>query len=93
MRLTTQKSHLTWNVQLYKKKYPREFSKIVKVIFPVVLLSKSHRKSNGCLVSADGVDGNVSENEEELNVEFKGNEIENSVSNTAPIFNILEILA
>lgn len=59
----------------------------------MVLLSKSHRKSNGCLVSADVVDGNVSENEEELNVEFKGNEIENSVSNTASIFNILEILA
>ena len=48
---------------------------------------------DGCSSLVDVVQGNVSENKEEKNVEFEREETQPNVSNTAPILNILGILA
>ena len=61
--------------------------------YPSPAAVKRHRKGNGCPRSIDVVDGNVSENEEEENIEFEWEETQPSASNTAPIHNIFEILA
>ena len=53
---------------------------------------KRHRKGNGSAGFLKVDDGNASENEEELNVEFQRKDVENSASHTAPILNIFEIL-
>ena len=60
--------------------------------FPSHAAVKRHRKGNGCS-SLVVVDGNMSENKEEENVEFEGEETQPSVSKTAPILNTFEILA
>ena len=61
--------------------------------YPSPAAVKRHRKGNGWPRSIDVVDGNVSENEEEENIEFEWEETQPSASNTAPIHNIFEILA
>lgn len=57
----------------------------------MLLLSKDIRKGNYCHDFAGVVDGNVSENEDELDIEFQGSEVKSSASNTALILNIFEI--
>lgn len=57
----------------------------------MLLLSKDIRKGNCCHDFAGVVDGNVSENEDELDIEFQGSEVKSSASNTALILNIFEI--
>ena len=45
LRLVLQKYHLTCTVQLYKKTYHSEFAKIVKCIFPLLLLTNNTEKA------------------------------------------------
>ena len=59
----------------------------------MLLLNDTEKLMGGCSSLVDVVQGNVSENKEEKNVEFEREETQPNVSNTAPILNILGILA
>lgn len=72
---------------------PKRIYKDCETYFPSGAAVKRHTKGNGCSGFVEVVDGNVSENEEELNVEFQRKEVENSASNTAPILHIFDILS
>ena len=81
----------------YNVYYPAIQKNIAKTIykdygthFPAV---KLHRKGNGCPGVIDVVDGNVSENKKEKNLELEREETQPSPSNTAPILDMFEILA
>ena len=76
-----------------QKYIAKRISKYRGTYFPSHAAVKRHKKGNGYPSLVDVVDGNVSENEEEENVEFEGGEKQPSASNRAPILNIFEILA
>ena len=61
--------------------------------FPSHAAVKRHRKGNGYPILVGVVDVNVSENEEEENVEFEREEAQPSALNKAPILNVFETLA
>ena len=75
-----------------QKDVPKRICKDCETYFPSGAAVKIYRKDKCCHGFVEIVDGNVSDNEDELSIEFQGNEIENSATNTAPILNIFEML-
>ena len=75
-----------------KKNIDKWICKDCKTYFPSAAAVNWHRRSDGCPGLVDVV-ANISENEEEENEEVERQEAQPSVSNTAPILNICEILA
>ena len=75
-----------------QKNIDKRTCKDCETYFPSAAAVKRHRRGDGCSGLVDVVP-DISKNEEDENEEVERQEVQSSVSNTAPILNIFEILA
>ena len=75
-----------------QKNIDKRICKDCETYFPSAAAVKRHRRGDGCPGLVD-VAADISENEEKENEEVERQEAQSSVSNTAPILNISEVLA